>query len=98
MAGIVCSLEPSHCPPPKPPASGSMAGETGEGGQHFRASSPPPPAPFGFLSLPMAHTACSQPGSGKDQDVGGGGGVREHDVREREEGRKEAGRQHPREE
>lgn len=51
--------------------------------------SSPPPAPFGFLSLSMARTACSQPGSGKAWDVGG---VREHGVREREEGGKEAGR------
>lgn len=59
--------------PPKPPASGSMAGETAKRSNISEPASPPPPAPFGSLSLPMARIACSQPGFCTDQGLVGGG-------------------------
>lgn len=60
--------------PPQPPASGSTAREMGKKEATFQSQSLYLPVPFGFLSLPMARPACSQPGSGKDQDVVGCGG------------------------
>ena len=67
-------MEPSHRPPPQPPASGSSAGDAGKKKQHLRARASVSATSCSlWLSLPpMARTACSQPGSGKDQDDGEG--------------------------
>lgn len=62
-------------PTAPPPAQTSRPWDHGWGNREKRSNlsarpaSPPPASRFGFLSLPMAHTACSQPGSGKDPDA-----------------------------
>lgn len=80
-------------PTAPPPAQTSRPWDHGWGNREKRSNlsarpaSPPPASRFGFLSLPMAHTACSQPGSGKDPDAV------EHDVSVREG---QTARPHPR--